>query len=111
MKPYVPLAAALIVIATVQPSLADRIDGNWCSPEGRSISVDGPNVVTPGGRTITANYNRHHVDFEIPKGEPDSGNRFSADQLNDEEISVSIIRAGDAGADKAVIWRQCKPIS
>lgn len=111
MKPYVPLVAAVIFAATTQPSLADRIDGDWCAPGGGSISVDGPNVVTPGGRKIIANYNRHHVDFEIPKGEPDAGGRFSADQLNDEEISVSIVAAGDAGAGKAVIWRPCKPIS
>lgn len=111
MKAYPLLAATVILIAATQPALADRIDGNWCSPKGQSISVDGPKVITPGGNAVTANYDRHHVDFEIPKGEKNSGDRFSADQLNDDEISVSIIPASGEGSSKAVIWMPCKPIS
>jgi hypothetical protein len=111
MKGCLPLTATVILITTAQPSLADRIDGDWCSPRGQSISVNGPNVVTPGGQTVVANYDRHHVDFEIPEGEPSSGDRFSADQLNHEEISVSIVPARDARTGKAVIWTLCKPIS
>lgn len=111
MKVYLSLAAIIILVAATQPALADQIDGNWCSPDGQSISVDGPNVVTPGGSKISANYDRHHVDFQIPEGEPHSGDRFSADQLNDDQISVSITRARDARAGKAVIWTPCRPIS
>lgn len=90
-------------------ALADQIDGNWCSPTGKTLSVDGPQVVTPGGSSVTANYDRHHVDFIIPKGEARAGERFVADQLGDEEIKVTI--AGSAGAKiaKPEIWTPCKP--
>ena len=111
MKMYLRLAAFVVLFTAAQPALADQINGNWCSPDGQSMTVDGPRVVTPGGHTVTANYDRHHVDYRIPEGEPSSGDRFSADQLNHEQISVSIIRASDGQAGKAVIWTPCKPIS
>ena len=107
-------AAGLVIAGlflTTQPALADKIDGNWCSAKGKSISVDGSNVVTPGGRSIVANYTRHHVDFIIPEGEAGAGDTFSADQLNHEEISVSIIPQSGTDKGQAEIWTVCKPIS
>ncbi len=99
------------VFLTVPPALADKIDGNWCSAKGRSISVDGSSVVTPGGTAIIANYDRHHVDFVIPDGEPGAGDRFSADQLNHEENSVSILPHSGDDRSTPEIWTMCRPIS
>ena len=111
MKVRLAVAAAALLVATTGPSLADKIDGDWCSPAGKTISVDGPRVVTPGGNTVVANYNRHHVDFKIPEGEAGAGGHFSADQLNHEQISVTILASDAVETGQSEIWTPCKPIS
>ncbi len=92
-------------------AFADKIDGMWCSPKGASISIDQSRVITPGGATVTANYNRHHVDYEIPAGEPNGGGRFSADQLNDDQIRVVIVGSAGANGTAPEIWTPCARIS
>ena len=91
--------------------LADQIDGNWCSPDGKSVSIDGPRVTTIGGASVTANYNRHHIDYVIPAGEPNEGASFQADQLNHNEIRVVIVGPSSGQIGEIEIWRPCKPIS
>lgn len=103
--------ALILVIGLCGPAYGDQIDGRWCSPKGLSIEVDGAKVTTPGGNTVVANYDRHHIDYEIPVGEPNAGGRFSADQLNDEEISVTILSKSGEATGNAEIWTPCKPIS
>jgi hypothetical protein len=104
-------AAMAFLVMFTSPGHADRIDGNWCSPKGQTITVDGQMVTSPGGKPVIANYDRHHVDFDIPEGEANAGHRFSANQLNDDEISVSIRSPSGQINGKPEIWRQCKPIS
>ena len=91
--------------------LADRIDGYWCSPSGSSISVDGTRVVTPGGKTLVAYYDRHNIHYVIPEGEVGAGDRFSASQLNEEQIRVVIVSRDSGKAGAAEIWTPCKQIS
>jgi hypothetical protein len=111
MKLKSALLAAALICASTQAALADRIDGTWCSPEGRSVSIDGPNVVTSRGNAVNANYNRHHIDYAIPAGEPDEGGTFRADQLNDNQIQVVLIGASGEPKGDAEIWTPCKPVS
>jgi hypothetical protein len=107
---FVLLTAALITAST-QNALADRIDGTWCSPDGKSVSIDGCNVVTSRGNAVDANYNRHHIDYIVPAGEPDEGSLFRADQLNDNQISVVLISADGGSKGNPEIWTPCKPVS
>ena len=109
-KCTIPLSVAMLAIAAT-PCLADRIDGHWCSPSGMSIFVDGPNVTSPGGRAVKANYDRHHVDFVIPHGEPGAGQQFFADQLNHHQISVLIRPQDNDVAGSPEIWTPCEPVS
>ncbi|MGI9387039.1 MAG: hypothetical protein ACR2OX_06380 [Methyloligellaceae bacterium] len=106
--------AALVVIlliAFAPSALADIIDGTWCSPLGKTISIDGPSVVTPGGNTVVARYDRHHIDYVIPAGEPNAGDRLAADQLNEEQIRVSVVSDAKSSTVAPEIWTPCKPIS
>lgn len=103
------LALAILSLSTLA-ARADQILGTWCAPDGgRSIKVNDGSVITPGGKSIPANVVRHHVDFVFPAGEPDAGATFSADQLNDEQIQVTIRAAG--GTKGPEIWTPCKPVS
>lgn len=91
---------------TVSSAVADVIIGEWCPPAGgRSLLVKNFDDVTFVGKAVKANVDRHHVDFVIPPGEPDTGAHFKADQLNDEQIRVTI------GSKASEIWTPCKPIS
>jgi hypothetical protein len=47
------LAIALALAGLVTAAHADAIDGDWCSADGRSLSITGPTIRTPGGATIT----------------------------------------------------------
>jgi hypothetical protein len=104
------VSLGLCVLFTSSPARADQINGTWCAPGGgKSIRVEDASVISPGGKTVTANVVRHHVDFVIPPGEPDAGATFYADQLSDEQIRVTI--KSKAGVTAPEIWTPCKPVS
>ena len=102
------LTTALIG-AMIRPVFADQINGNWCSPSGQTLSINGADVITPAGNHVSANHDRHHIDYLIPAGEPNAGKQFSADQLSDEEISVKIVNGKAPAESKSEIWTPCKP--
>jgi hypothetical protein len=100
-----PLAVLVLLLAAL-PARADQIIGEWCPPGGSvSLVVKNHDDVTFAGASVQANVDRHHVDFIIPANLADSGSRFSADQLNDEQVRVTI------GSKPAEIWTPCKPVS
>ena len=100
-----------MLLATTTTAAADQIDGTWCSPSGESMTIEGSRIVTPGGRVITGRYTRHHVDYEVPEGEANAGNRISADQLNDEEIRVIVIGKDTSANEPHEIWTKCQVTS
>ncbi len=102
------LTTALIG-AMNRPVYADQINGNWCSPSGQTLSINGADVITPAGNQVNANHERHHIDYQIPASEPNAGDRFTADQLSDDEISVKIIKGKPPIEGKSEIWTACKP--
>ena len=108
----VALVAALAASVAAPPSKADEIGGWWCTPAGDKsihVSYDGT-ITSPGGQTVSGTVRRHHIDFVIPDGEADAGATFSAEQLNDDQIRVTIA-AKNAEPRDAVIWIPCKPVS
>ena len=104
-------AAATLWLVSCSAALADQIDGTWCSPSGLSMTIDGQNVVTPAGKALTGRYSRHNFDYEIPAGEPHAGGRVFAEQLNDQEIRVTVIKKvqNEPGAHET--WTRCEVVS
>ena len=49
------------------------------------MSVDGPNVVTPGGTKITVEYDRHHMKYIGPNGEKEAGQKIDMTVLDNED--------------------------
>jgi len=100
------IATCLSAPSFVSPALADQIIGRWC-PEngGRSLSIKADDDVSFNGKAVQANVSRHRIEFDMPAGEPDAGQRFMGNQLSDEEISVTI------GKGKSASWHPCKPVS
>jgi hypothetical protein len=52
------LAGFGAVCLTANPAHADAIDGTWCGPDGGTLSIDGPRIVTPGHARLTGEYTR-----------------------------------------------------
>ncbi len=83
---------------------ADAIDGEWCLPSGRHLSIDGERIVTPGGKRMTGEYDRHGFVYTVPAGESGAGIVISMSQLDEGHVDVR----PDGGADStARIWKRC----
>lgn len=98
-------AALFAVLAT--PALADRIDGKWCSPEGKHVEIQGRQITTPAGAKMEGQYTRHTFNYAAPAGEPEGGAIVYMSILNEETMEV---RTGTPVA-KPVVWKRCQNIS
>ena len=72
--PKVSMLLALPLLAlSGGAALADAIDGDWCHGDGRRLSINGPDIVTPGGARLKGDYDRHHFSYVVPASEPGAG--------------------------------------
>ncbi len=106
---YVLATAALLV--TMVPAQADKIDGSWCSPEGKSMTIMGRRITTPGGTSMQGDYTRHTFRYDVPENESGAGDRVWAEQLNEEAIAVTVYKGADREAGPREIWTRCQVIS
>jgi len=107
MNKIIPAVAAAVFLLVASPAFADRIDGNWCYQDGRQMTIDVPQIKTPGGTVMTGEYDLHAFLYIAPpgegQGEPDAGAVIAMVQLNDETINVQV---GKAPAVQ--VWNRCK---
>lgn len=101
------LLAALCLALGAMPALADRIDGDWCSPTGQHVKIDGPSIEIPSGQTITGEYDRHAFRYVGPPGDPDAGVEVRMRLYSDDEMGV--IRTPGDGTP--VTWKRCEMVS
>ncbi len=102
----ISLLAVLLWAAT--PARADAIDGNWCHPDGRQMSIRGPAIVTPGGTEMRGDYDRHGFAYTVPAGERGAGDNVIMVQI--DEYTVQVWRGAGAAAaqkNKAQVWHRC----
>ena len=83
---------------------ADAIDGDWCSTDGKRMSIQGEKITTPGGKHMQGNYSRHAFDYVVPDGESGSGEIMSI-ILRGEYLAIS--RQGPSGSPNTE-WNRCK---
>lgn len=84
------------------PARADAIDGHWCGPDKRILSIQGPAITTPGGKRIKGNYDRHAFSYIVPDGEPGSGATVNMTLLSEELMRL---HPPNGGAEQ--LWRRC----
>jgi len=90
-------------LCLASPAFADSIDGDWCAPEGgKSLTIDGPRLRTPGGRTITSDYRKYSVTYVAPEGDWQAGQTIELQFLRRVGVRV---RAGGTES----IWQPCPP--
>jgi len=101
------IGLVVIVFAALAagPAQADAIDGNWCSREGKSMSISGPEIVTPGGTRMKGDYHRHGFRYVVPAAEKPAGAKVDMSLVDEETLHVRV------GAGPVKTWRRCKPTS
>lgn len=101
------VGTVVVLLATLQagPAWADAIDGNWCSREGKSMSISGPQIVTPGGTRMKGDYDRHGFRYVVPAAERPAGAKVDMSLVDEETLHVRV------GAGPVKTWRRCKPTS
>mgnify|MGYP003394224019 CR=1 FL=1 len=99
-----PWVGGLIAAALLfpPPARADEIDGNWCGPDKRLLTIQGPSITTPGGKQIKGDYDRHAFSYVVPDGEPGTGATVAMRLLNQQTMRLL---PPNGGAEQ--IWRRC----
>ena len=104
MKRIALAASGAAALMAAQPARADAIDGDWCRADGKRMSIQGPAIVTPGGKATQGNYTRHYFSYVIPAGEAGAGNTVSITLLGEY---LAHAREGDSAPVQE--WRRCQP--
>lgn len=87
---------------------ADVIDGDWCSPDGKHLSIRGPDIVTPGGTRASGNYDRHAFSYVVPARDPNAGFTVAMRLVNEETMQFRIGADAQAAAGAPMqIWHRC----
>ncbi|MCB1336152.1 MAG: hypothetical protein KDK10_01375 [Maritimibacter sp.] len=96
------LLAALILPGA---ALADRIDGDWCAPDGiERVSIEGDKITVAAGREIIGAYGRHEFLYELPAESDGAGTKIYMRQLSEEDVEVY------RGEAAPVVWHRCQAV-
>jgi hypothetical protein len=95
----------LLLLAAADVTRADAIDGDWCRDDGKRMSIQGPDIVTPGGHRIKGDYSRHAFNYVVPPGEAGAGEPVAIVLLSEY---LAHARQGAATAPVQV-WNRCPP--
>ena len=107
MKTLVSTCIFLLLGSTV--ALADAIDGDWCSPAGAHILIDGPTITLSGGDKLMGKYRRHEFSYIAPQGDSEAGKEILFVMRSEEEMRR--VRDPQAMPEHSDIWRRCQNIS
>ena len=64
----VPLALVSLTLSIPETTHADAIDRDWCH-QGKRLKIDGPDLLTSGGKRMQDLYNRHRFEYKAPAGQ------------------------------------------
>jgi len=92
-------------------AMADKIDGNWCSPTNATMTIEGPSVTTPSGKVTRGDYYRHHFDYIVPDGDKEAGARVHADLIDEDHIILTLTPPKAAKPGQPEIWKRCQVVS
>ena len=104
------VAAGAIIGLSPGLALADAIDGNWCSAEGKRMSIEGPAIVTPAGTQTHGDYSRHYFTYQVPPSDPGAGQTVYMALLNENTVRLTMATdAQKAQQTPAEVWHRCPP--
>ena len=85
---------------------ADSIDGNWCDTKGKTMSISGSTIVTPGGTRMDGQYSRHRFAYTVPERASGAGAPVSMSLVTENTIRL---QTGTSGAPET--WHRCEHTS
>ena len=98
------IASAAGCSLLASPALADSIDGDWCAPEGgKSLSIQGASIRTPGGKTVAGDYRRYSFTYVAPAGDWQAGQTIDMQFIRRVGVRVKIGGGGES------TWLPCPP--
>lgn len=103
MRRIMTIGLVLGLALAAGPARADAIDGNWCSTDGRYMTIEGPAITTPGGARIQGQYDRHHAAYVVPTAEPGAGQTVQMTLVNEQTVHAK--RGAAEGAPE--VWKRC----
>ena len=98
-------AGVVLLLAMAGAARADAIDGDWCRGDGKRMSIQGPDIVTPGGHRIKGDYSRHAFNYVVPSGEAGAGEPVAIVLLSEY---LAHARQG-AATTPVQVWNRCQP--
>ena len=98
---------AFLLIVVVGVAHADGLDGIWCSPDGRRITVDGLDVITPGGQRTTGVYRNDDFAFSVPKTARNAGAVIWMELVSENTARVSIVSKEQREPPPHGLWQRC----
>ena len=105
----ISLAATAAIVTFAVPAFADVIDGTWCYKD-LSLSIDGPQIITPGRSATTGNYQRHSFDYTTPANERDAGAIVHMILLNENTVNLWV-GAAYPESGTVQVWLRCAPVA
>ncbi len=107
------LAALLSLALSSAAALAaaGSLDGRWCSPDGRQLTVSGLAVITPAGREVIGRYSQKAFAFVMPEREWDGGKTIWMELKTRDSVRVSVQSPHQEGPPPHDLWRRCPDIS
>ena len=103
----IAVAVALTGVLSGRAALADVIDGNWCGPENRSLTIKGPQITTPGGTRMQGDYDRHGFTYVVPAPEPDAGATVVMVLRDEYTVHLRLRPPGSATEGPMQVWKRC----
>jgi hypothetical protein len=95
--------AVLACVAT--PTHADAIDGDWCNTKDERLTIIGPQITLPTGKSLTGKYHRHEFAYQVPAGEADAGNVIYMQLYGDDDMTSFIVK--DKQTTVPTNWKRC----
>ncbi len=96
---------SLVFLLPSGAAQADAIDGNWCHREVGRMSIQGPEIVTPGGTQMQGTYGRHSFSYVVPAAEPGAGTQIFMVLV--DEYTVPLTNGETTSSQPPQVWRRC----
>ncbi len=104
------IAGLICCMVMTVAAYADQIDGEWCR-EGRHFKIEGPNIVTYGGTSMTGDYNRHGFRYVVPARESEAGTEIVMTLHGDDLLDLVRTVKGAKDGSPSESWRRCRVTS
>ena len=104
------IAVGVTTALSAPMAWADAIDSNWCSADGKRMSIEGPAITTPAGTPTRGNYSRHYFTYQVPGSDPGAGQTVYMALLNENTVKLTMASDAQAAQQTPVeVWHRCPP--